>query len=204
MSTETLRRITTRAVNAADLEEVEGFSLASPRRSHTMADGTLRFDPIEGVRYRFARPVSHHHGHLTEVFRTDWGLTEAALVQVTLTLTFPGRVRAWGLHRFTIDRLFAATGSLLIVCYDARRGSRTFGHINEFMFGGRNQGLVVIPPGVYHGWQNIGDDEATIVSMPSRLYDYDAPDRWEVLWDSPEAQTTIPYKWPLKIDNQRQ
>jgi dTDP-4-dehydrorhamnose 3,5-epimerase len=197
MSTETFRRITTRAVNAADLEEVEGFSLASPRRSHTTADGTLRFDPIEGVRYRFARPVSHHHGHLTEVFRTDWGLTEATLVQVTLTLTFPGKVRAWGLHRFTIDRLFAATGSLLIVCYDARRGSRTFGHINEFMFGGRNQGLVVIPPGVYHGWQNIGDDEATIVSMPSRLYDYDAPDRWELLWDSPEAQATIPYKWPL-------
>jgi hypothetical protein len=28
---------------------------------------------------------------------------------------------------------------------------------------------------VCHGWQNIGDDEATIVSMPSRLYDYDAP-----------------------------
>jgi hypothetical protein len=27
---------------------------------------------------------------------------------------------------------------------------------------------------VCHGWQNIGDDEATIVSMPSRLYDYDA------------------------------
>jgi dTDP-4-dehydrorhamnose 3,5-epimerase len=63
------------------------------------------------------------------------------------------------------------------------------------MLGGRNQGLVVIPPGVYHGWKNIGDDEATIVSMPSRLYEYDKPDRWELPWDSAEAAATIPYRW---------
>jgi dTDP-4-dehydrorhamnose 3,5-epimerase len=195
MSTERLRRITPGA-GGATLEAVDGFSAASPRRAQTTADGTLRLEPINGVRYRLARPVSHHHGHLTEVFRADWGLTEAPIVQVTSTLTFPKRVRAWGLHRFTIDRLFAATGSLLIVCYDGRRDSPTFGRINEFMFGGRNPGLVVIPPGIYHGWQNIGDDEATIVSMPSQLYDYDAPDRWELPWDSSEAQATIPYKWP--------
>src|SRR6185437_385465 len=141
---------------------------------------------------------SQYHGHLTEAFRVDWGLTDAPVVQVTLTLTFSCRVRAWGIHRFTIDHLFAATGSLLIVCYDGRRGSPTFGCINEFMLGERNQGLVVIPPGVYHGWQNIGDNEATIISMPSRLYDYDAPDRWELLWDSADAQATIPYKWPCR------
>jgi dTDP-4-dehydrorhamnose 3,5-epimerase len=189
------------ASGGASLEDVEGFSSASPRVSHTTADGTLRLNLIDGVCYRLVRPVSHHHGHLTEAFRADWGLTDAAIVQVTLTLTFPGRIRAWGIHRFTIDRLFAATGSLLIVCYDGRRGSRTFGRINEFMFGTRNPGLVVIPPGVYHGWQNIGDDEATIVSMPSRLYDYNAPDRWELLWNSGEAEATIPYKWPCHSTN---
>jgi dTDP-4-dehydrorhamnose 3,5-epimerase len=198
MSAETHRLTANNSGAAASLEEVEGFSLASPRRSLTTAEGALRLEPIEGVRYRLARPVSHHHGHLTEAFRADWGLTEAPIVQVTLTLTFPGRIRAWGIHRFTIDRLFAATGSLCIVCYDGRRGSPTFGCINEFMLGERNQALVVIPPGVYHGWKNIGDSEATIISMPSQLYDYDAPDRWELLWDSPDAQATIPYKWPCR------
>ena len=179
----------------ASLEEVEGFASALAKQSHTTAAGTLRLAPIEGVRYRLARPVSHPHGHLTEAFRSDWGLTESPVVQVNLTVTFPGRVRAWGIHRFTVDRLFAATGSLCIVCYDGRRGSRTFGSINEFMLGERNQGLVVIPPGVFHGWKNVGADEATIVSMPSRLYDHDAPDRWELLWDSEAAQRIIPYTW---------
>src|SRR6266404_3797495 len=129
----------------AYLEDVEGFTSASPRQSLTTGAGALRLDPIEGVRYRLARPVSHHHGHLTEAFRADWGLTDAPVVQVTLTTTFPGRIRGWGIHRFTIDRLFAATGSLCIVCYDGRRGSPTFGCVNEFMLGERNQGLVVLP-----------------------------------------------------------
>ena len=159
----------------ACLEDVEGFASASPRQSLTTPAGTLRVAPIDGVRYRLARPVSHHHGHLTEAFRADWGLTDAAVVQVNVTTTFPGRIRAWGIHRLTVDRLFAATGSLCVVCYDGRRGSPTFGCVNEFMLGERNQGLVVIAPGIYHGWKNIGADEATIVSMPSQLYDHTAP-----------------------------
>lgn len=179
-----------------DLEDIEGFASALGKKSHTSREGELRLTPIEGVSYRLLRPVSHRDGHVTEAFRTDWGMTEAPIVQVNTTVTFPGRIRAWGIHRFTVDRLFASTGSLCIVCYDGRRESPSFGCTNEFLLGERNQGLVVIPPGVYHGWKNLGNDEATIVSMPSRLYDHDQPDRWELLWDSDEARKIIPYQWP--------
>ena len=179
-----------------DLEDVEGFTSALGKKSHTSAEGALRLTLIEGVRYRLLRPVSHRDGHLSEAFRADWNMTEAPIVQVNVTVTFPGRIRAWGIHRFTVDRLFASTGSLCIVCYDGRRESPSFGCTNEFLLGERNQGLVVIPPGVYHGWKNLGSDEATIISMPSRLYDHDGPDRWELLWDSDEARKIIPYQWP--------
>jgi len=177
------------------LENIEGFAAAAAKTSHTTAAGALRLTPIDGVKYRLARAVSHHHGHLTEAYRADWGITDFPVVQVNLTSTFPGRVRAWGIHRFTIDRLFAATGSLCIVCYDGRPDSPTFGAVNEFMLGERNQGLVVIPPGVFHGWKNTGNDEATIVSMPSQLYNHEGPDRWELMWDSEAARNTIPYSW---------
>ena len=178
-----------------DLELVVGFEAASPLASLTDSTGARRMDAIDGVSCRLTRPVSHHDGHLTEVIRTDWDLTEWPVVQVTLTTTFPGHVRGWGLHSATTDRLFVAAGSLCIVCYDGRRNSPTFGAVNEFMLGARNQGLVVIPPGVYHGWKNVGDDETAIISMPSQLYNHDAPDRWELAWDSPEARDLIPYRW---------
>ena len=80
----------------------------------------------------------------------------------------PRKNRAWGLHRLTVDRLFAATGSLCIVCYDGRRGSATFGVLTNLSRAREIRELVVIPPGVYHGWKNIGDDEASIISMPSQ------------------------------------
>ncbi len=180
----------------ATLEVVEGFESATSVKSQTTAEGLPRLSPIDGVRFRPARSVSHQHGHLTEAFRTDWGMSEAPIVQVNLTVTFPHRIRAWGIHRFTVDRLFAAAGSLCIVCYDGRRQSPTFGCVNEFFLGARNQGLIVIPPGVYHGWKNVGEEEAVIVSMPSRLYDHEGPDRWELLWNSDAARAIIPYQWP--------
>lgn len=177
------------------LDAVDGFDSASRRVPYTTSLGALRIQSIEGLTLRLTRPVSHPHGHLTEVLREDWEVTDAPLVQVTLTTTFPGRVRAWGLHEFTTDRLFAANGSLCVVCYDGRPTSPTYGTVNEFFLGERNQGLVIIPPGVYHGWKNIGPDEASIISMPSRLYDHESPDRYELMWDSPQAQQIIPYVW---------
>ena len=180
---------------SSPFDKVGGFDSASPRISHTDSGGALRIDLIEGVRFRLVRPVSHKQGHLTEAFRRDWEITDAPIAQVNLTVTFPGQVRAWGIHQATIDRLFAASGSLCIVCYDGRQGSPTFGKINEFFLGGRNQGVIVIPPLVYHGWKNIGDDEAAIVSMPSCVYDHEQPDRWELAWDSSAARSLIPYQW---------
>ncbi len=182
-------------VTSIDSGEVAGFERVERRVSHTTTDGELRVDLIDGLRYRFARPVTHDHGHLTEIFRTSWNLTDEPIVQVNATTTFPGRVRAWGLHLRTLDRLFVLSGAVKVVCYDARMTSPTFGRINELFFSERTQGLVVIPFGIYHGWKNVGDAEAVIVSMPSQLYDHDGPDRFELPWDDPSAAEIIRYTW---------
>jgi dTDP-4-dehydrorhamnose 3,5-epimerase len=191
MSSTQLRR----SRETVDSSRIEGFDRVNPRISHTTEEGELRVDLIDGVRYRFARPVSHDHGHLTEVFRTTWNLTANPVVQINATTTFAGRVRAWGLHLRTEDRLFVLSGAIKIVMYDARKDSRTFGRINEFFFSERTQGLVLIPFGLYHGWKNVGDTEAVIISMPSELYEHDGPDRYELEWDSREAAELIPYTW---------
>lgn len=175
--------------------EIAGFSIAEPRISQTTGRGDLRVEPIEGLAFRPARAVTHGHGHLVEAYRQDWGITDTPVVQVNVTTTFSGRVRAWGLHLRTIDRLFVSSGAVKIVCFDPRRSSPTFGRINEFFFSDRSQGLVVIPFGVYHGWKNVGDTEAVIVSMPSQLYDHEGPDRFELPWDAPSTREVIPYDW---------
>ncbi|QWE02876.1 dTDP-4-dehydrorhamnose 3,5-epimerase family protein [Polynucleobacter sp. JS-JIR-II-b4] len=180
-----------------ELENIEGFEFASKKTSLTAADGTPLLSPIEGLIFRPMRAVSHDKGYLTEIYRTDWGVTDLPLVQINSTTTFPGQVRAWGIHQNITDRLFALSGSLCVAVFDGRKHSKTYGCVNEFFIGEHSQGLVLIPPGLWHGWKNIGNAEATIISMPSDLYNYDDPDRWELPWDSLKAEQAIPYRWPV-------
>lgn len=132
---------------------------------------------------------------MTEVARTGWDVLGGPLVQVHITTTLPGRIRAWGLHQLGTDRLFVVTGLLKIVVFDGRDDSATFGQINEFLVSEKNPGLLVIAPNLYHGWKNMGTTEAIIINMPDRVYNYSAPDALDLPWDSEAAQRIVPYKW---------
>jgi dTDP-4-dehydrorhamnose 3,5-epimerase len=66
---------------------------------------------------------------------------------------------------------------------------------NEFRLSERNPGLVVIPPNLYHGWKNIGIDEAFIINMPSSQYHHEEPDALDLPYDSSDAAELVPFRW---------
>ena len=174
---------------------VYGIESTAPKHSAVDARGNLRTVPIDGLGVRLTRPVPHEDGHVIEIARTDWDVVDVPIVQVHMTTTFPGRTRAWGLHRHSTDRLFVATGLVHIVCYDAREASPTYGSINHYTLSDRNPGLLVVPPNVYHGWKNIGVSEAVVINMPTNLYRHDQPDALDLPYDHPEAPTIVPFRW---------
>ena len=112
-----------------------------------------------------------------------------------MTTTLPGRIRAWGLHEHSTDRLFVVSGLVSIIVFDARVGSPTHGLVNEFRSSERNPGLVVIPPNLYHGWKNIGTTEAYVINMPTNEYLHEAPDALDLPYDSPHAPDIVPFRW---------
>ena len=81
------------------------------KTSAVTEEGTLRLRPIHGLIFRPTRPVPHEDGHVTEVASASWDIVGGPIVQVHITTTLPGRIRAWGLHRRSIDRLFVVVGS---------------------------------------------------------------------------------------------
>jgi dTDP-4-dehydrorhamnose 3,5-epimerase len=166
-----------------------------PKQSAVDANGQLRQDPIAGVRFRATRPVPHEDGTVAEVARAVWPEIDLPIVQVHITTTLPGRIRAWGLHEGSTDRLFVVKGLVSIVLYDARTDSPTYGCLNEFRVSERNPGLLVIPPRLFHGWKNIGIDEAFIVNMPSYQYDHEGPDALDLPYESEMAKTIVPFRW---------
>jgi dTDP-4-dehydrorhamnose 3,5-epimerase len=174
---------------------VQGIDVLLAKSSAVDKLGNHRQRPIDGVICRPTRPVLHEDGVLTEIARVTWETVQDPIVQIHLTTTLPGRIRAWGLHQFSTDRLFVAKGSISIVIYDGRLQSATYGAINEFKLSERNPALIVIPPNLYHGWKAIGTDEALIINMPTSLYNYDEPDALDLPYDSAEAPDLVPWRW---------
>jgi dTDP-4-dehydrorhamnose 3,5-epimerase len=180
---------------SADIPKVSGGEELLAKQSAVNAAGDLRATLIDGVLFRPTRPVPHEDGHVTEVARASWEILGTPIVQVHITTTLPGRIRAWGLHQFSMDRLFAVSGLVTIVVFDGRNDSPTQGLVNAFTVSDKNPGLLLIPPNLYHGWKNIGTSEAAIINMPDRMYNYEQPDALDLPWDSDAARRTVPYRW---------
>jgi dTDP-4-dehydrorhamnose 3,5-epimerase len=174
---------------------ISGLEQLIAKHSAVNAGGVLRQDAIDGLLFRMVRPVPHEDGTLAEIARASWNEIDLPIVQVHLTTTLPDRVRAWGLHQRSTDRLFVVKGLVSIVVYDGREDSPTYRSVNEFRVSERNPGLLVIPPNLYHGWKNLGTDEAFIINMPSNQYDYDTPDALDLPYPSQAAKAIVPFRW---------
>ena len=75
--------------------------------------------------------------------------------------------------------------------YDSREKSPTKGKIDEFFIGVRRNILVQIPPGVYHGFKCVGENEAIMINIPTEVYNHSKPDEYRLPWNDP----SIPYNW---------
>ena len=148
-------------------------------------------DYLDGVKLKEIRNLSTSYGHLTEIYRRDWGLDGGGADQAFMGALGPGQITAWHVHGHTTDRLFGASGQLKVVLYDAREGSPTHGKLNEFRIGPPRPALVVVPPGVWHGVQNVADGTSILINVVDRAYSYDDPDHWSLPADTPK----IPYSF---------
>ena len=141
---------------------------------------------IEGVQVKEVKHVPKTSGYLTEIYRCDWGLDDRPVDQIFQVVLLPGQISAWHAHATTLDRLFVSIGLARIALFDRRKGSSTFGIVNEFKIGEIRPALIVIPPTVWHGIQNIGATPAIVLNIVDSAYRYQSPDHWRAPLDSSE------------------
>jgi dTDP-4-dehydrorhamnose 3,5-epimerase len=148
-------------------------------------------DLIDGVVVREVLHVPRDHGIITELYRPEWDPSGLPVVHAYQSRLYPGAIGAWSCHARTIDRLFINQGNLKVVLYDGRDASRTTGLVNELYVGDARPALVILPIGVWHGLQNLGDTDALVLNFPSEAYNYADPDHYRL----PSDTTEIPYTW---------
>lgn len=148
---------------------------------------------IEGVKIKKLRVIADERGRLMEILRKDDEMFRS-FGQVYMTTAYPGVVKGWHYHKKQSDNMAVVKGMMKIVLYDARKGSKTFGEVNEFFAGEHNPILIHIPPYIYHGFKCVSEEEAIVVNTPSAVYRYGKPDEFRVH----PHENDIPYDWSRK------
>lgn len=145
---------------------------------------------IHGVELRRILRRSDRRGSL-EVLLSDRHGAEFTTPHVYPVTAAARSVRAWVCHKRQSDRLAYTSGRLRVVLFDLRPDSPTHGGLNVIDVGGGNCVLLTIPPFVAHGVQNLGDEDAQFVNLPTRAYDPTLPDKSRLPRDHPG----IPYRF---------
>jgi len=158
---------------------------------------------IEGIRVKEFSLHVDERGFFTEILRDDWNdfLQGDSIIQLNLSYSYPGIVRAWHQHiRGQNDYFICINGALKICAYDDRVDSETCGELDEIIISSETFRIVRIPGILWHGYKAIGDIPFKILCGVNKLYDYENPDEKRRPWNDP---TIIPHSINGKTDDPR-
>jgi dTDP-4-dehydrorhamnose 3,5-epimerase len=155
-------------------------------------------DLIEGVRIAPLQVYPDDRGFFTELARLGKGLAgemvpdDVRKIQVSLTLTYPGTIKAIHYHAEQTDLWAPISGMVQVFLYDFRRRSGTFGVINTIFTGRFQPWEILIPPGVGHGYKALGVEPIQLVYFTDRHYN--PADELRLPYDHPD----IAYDWEVQ------
>jgi dTDP-4-dehydrorhamnose 3,5-epimerase len=126
---------------------------------------------IEGVLIKKLTKYTDERGHLVETFREDNLPDRLKPVMSYVSFTKPGVYRGPHEHIKQTDVFcFIGPGSFKIKLWDNRKNCKTYGSFMEITGGRDNLILVIIPPGIVHGYKNISEDLGVVINYPDKLY----------------------------------
>jgi dTDP-4-dehydrorhamnose 3,5-epimerase len=155
-------------------------------------------DLIDGVQIEPLQVYPDDRGFFTELARLGKGLAakmvpdDVRRIQVSLTLTYPGTIKAIHYHSEQTDLWAPVSGMVQIFLYDLRRRSPTFGTINTIFAGRFQPWEVLIPPGVAHGYKALGVEPIQLVYFTDRHYN--PADELRLPYNHPD----IAYDWEIQ------
>ena len=145
---------------------------------------------IKDVKVKKLKIIPDDRGRLMEILRNDDDMF-IKFGQVYMTTAKPGVVKAWHWHNKQFDSFTCVSGKMRLALYDAREDSSTKGSTEEFEISMDDPMVVQIPPGVYHGFKCISEEEAIVINTVTEPYDHSNPDELRI----DEYNNEIDYDW---------
>ncbi|HEY0151395.1 MAG TPA: dTDP-4-dehydrorhamnose 3,5-epimerase family protein [Longimicrobium sp.] len=144
---------------------------------------------IQGLIVRRLRPIEDKRGDITEMYSPAWEVHPDPMVFAYQVTIRPGAIRGWEMHKLQTDRIFISTGAMRWVFYDHRQHSPTHRLLNIMVVSELNRSLIIVPPGVIHAVQNVGNVDAVFINFPTEPYNHAQPDKHRL----PLKNSLIPF-----------
>jgi len=120
----------------------------------------------------------HYNGWLIDVLRGNDKIKsdKKNFSQLYVTTCLPKMIKGFHLHKKKTDHFCVVGGKAKLVLIDNRPYSSTFKIKNEFIIGDDNPMVIRVPPGVKHGFKNIGKTVIYIINYMNPPFDKNDPD----------------------------
>jgi len=126
---------------------------------------------IEDVVVRDLGKFNDRRGWLCELFRHDELDAEFFPAMSYISSTNPGVARGPHEHVDQADLFcFLGPSNFKLRLWDNRPDSKTFGSVMTLVVGADDPKAVVVPKGVVHAYQNVGDVDGMVINCPNRPY----------------------------------
>ena len=123
---------------------------------------------LPGVITKRLKRFTDPRGWLVELYRDDELPAGFKPTMGYLSLTHPGVARGPHEHHEQSDGFVFLSGTFEITLWENRPGRE---HIKQVIIAGEDDPLfLVVPPGVVHGYRNVGEKDALVLNFPDRLY----------------------------------
>lgn len=107
---------------------------------------------------------------------------------INITWAYPGRVVAWHRHQKQSDHWFVIKGYLKVGLLDDD-GNHRWVYLGE-----NDRRVLTIPPGVWHGYMTLGEEEAVLMYYITSKYDEKNPDEERLAIEDAGVDWTVPMK----------
>ncbi|MDD4272056.1 MAG: dTDP-4-dehydrorhamnose 3,5-epimerase family protein [Patescibacteria group bacterium] len=147
---------------------------------------------INGVIIKKISKNSDERGWLAEIYRQDE--VEFCPAMAYVSVTKPGVIRGPHEHKFQSDSfVFIGPGNFELYLWDNRKDSLAKGEHIKLAVGENNPVLIVVPPGVVHGYKCAGETDGWCINLPDKLYRGEGKSEEvdEIRWEQDENS---PYK----------
>src|SRR6202521_5391147 len=132
---------------------------------------TFQPGEVKDVVVRDLRKYDDRRGWLCGLFRNDDLAPEFSPEMAYISSTNPGVTRGPHEHVDQADLFcFMGPSNFKLRLWDNRQDSETFNYVTTLVVGEDNPKSVLIPPGVVHAYQNVGEVHGIVFNCPNQLY----------------------------------